>query len=239
MKFPKTLSASVKWVIFGLVTLLLNLLAHQQPEFVERWYSRGIFQGVRYGIDQTTGRLPFPVFYLFWIGVVVCWVLLYWRRPRVGTLRLKAGYWLTRFLGFVGFIVGLFFWMWGFNYARVPLKTQLGLQVQPLDSTALWQELARETQDLNTLRTALVGNDTNALDDARFWPTHAEDTIRETLIQWLVNENFPVGGRVRGRFIYPQGTLLAFGSSGIYWPFVVEGNVDAAFKCNKKHSQSC
>ncbi len=228
MTFFKVPSTSGKWAIFGLVTLLLNLLAHQQPELVERWYSRGFFQGVRYSIDWTTGRLPFPAFYLFWIGVVVFWILIYKRRPRIGSLRLKAGYWLARFAGFAGLIVGLFFWMWGFNYARVPLKTQLGLQVQPLDSTALWQALTIETQDLNTLRTALVGTDTNALDDEKLWPNYAEDTIREALVKWLANEHFPTGGRVRGRFIYPEGTLLAFGASGIYWPFVGEGNVDAA-----------
>ena len=228
MTFPKSPSISIKWGIFGLVTLLLNLLAHQQPEFVERWYSRGLFQRIRYTIDWTTGRLPFPVFYLFWIGVVVFWIILYRRRPRIGTLRLKVGYWLTRFVGFAGLILGLFFWMWGFNYARVPLKTQLGLQVQPLDSTALWQELTSETQDLNTLRTALAGNDTTALDDEKLWPIHAEDTIRESLVKWLESEHFPTNGRVRGRFIYPEGTLFAFGAAGIYWPFVGEGNVDAA-----------
>ena len=155
-------------------------------------------------------------------------------------------FWLSRGFGFVGLLVGLFFWLWAFNYARIPLEKQLGLDVQPLDSTALWQELRLETRALDSLRSSLVGSDTvsgkdlgfwqqlrtslggsdtNALNDKRFWPAQAEDTIREAVEKWLASENFPVEGRVRGRFIYPEGTLFKFGASGIYWPFIGEGNL--------------
>ena len=248
MKFLKNLSRYNLWAIFGLGTLMLNLLAHQFPEFVEAWYSRGLFQWIRQGFDWTTGQLPFPSFYLFWIGVVVFWVLMFRWRPRQVNWKHKMKFWLSRGFGFVGLLVGLFFWLWAFNYARIPLEKQLGLDVQPLDSTALWQELRLETRALDSLRSSLVGSDTvsgkdlgfwqqlrtslggsdtNALNDQRFWPAQAEDTIREAVEKWLASENFPVEGRVRGRFIYPEGTLFKFGASGIYWPFIGEGNLEA------------
>ena len=220
-------SAAGGWILFGLITLLLNMLAHRHPELVERWYSRGLFLGVRSAIDWTTGRLPFPVFYLFWVGVVVYWVLQFRRRPQASTFRIKLGYWLWRFGGFAGLMAGLFFWLWGFNYARVPLPTQMGLQIQPLDSTMLWREFQTETGVLDALRSSLVGSDTAALNDLRFWPPQAEDTIRAALGKWLVHEHFPVPGRVRGRFLYPAGLLFQFGASGLYWPFSGEGNVEA------------
>ncbi len=226
MKLLRNLSRPGLWVVFGLGTLLINFWAHQFPEFVEHWYSRGLFQGIRCGFDWTTGQLPFPSFYLFWIGVVVFWVIVFLRRPKLVTWKPKVIYWFSRFLGFAGLLVGLFFWLWAFNYARIPLETQMRLDVQPLDSTMLWQELRSETRALDSLRTDLVGNDTNALNDQRFWPSQAEDTIREAVEKWMANEGFPVGGRVRGRFIYPQGTLFKFGASGIYWPFIGEGNLE-------------
>jgi Protein of unknown function (DUF3810) len=99
--------------------------------------------------------------------------------------------------------------------------------VQPLDSTALWQELYSETHVLDSLRNALVGNDSSALNDQRFWPDHTEDTVRTAVEKWLTSQGFPVHGHVRGRFIYPQGTLSKFGAAGIYWPFVGEGNIEA------------
>lgn len=214
-------------VVFGLGTFLLNFWAHNHPAFVEQCYSRGLFQWIRRGFDLTSGHLPFPAFYLFWAAVAAFWVWKYRRRPRPATRKQQLGYWFGRLAGFAGFLFGLFFWLWGFNYARTPLETQMGLELHPLDSTVLWQEFQAETQALDSLRAVLIGSDTNALNDARFWPSHAEDTVREAVEQWLAGENFPVEGRVRGRFIHPAGTLFKFGASGVYWPFIGEGNLDA------------
>jgi hypothetical protein len=220
-------SPAVFWAIFGLATLLLSALAHSQPELVERWYSRGLFQAVRRALDWTLGLLPFPPFYLFWIGVAVFWTGVARRRPRAGGFWTKFRFWLSRAGGFLGLLIGLFFWMWGFNYARVPLPEQLGLTVAPLDSASLWQELQAETLAVDALRARLAGTDTAALDDRRFWPPGAEDTIRQAVEKWLSAEKFPVGGQVRGRYLYPEGLLFLFGASGVYWPFTGEGNLEA------------
>ncbi|MDO8368293.1 MAG: DUF3810 family protein [Saprospiraceae bacterium] len=227
MKFYNRRSKSAIGVLFGLSTLLINWLAHYFPEFVECWYSRGLFQGIRFGFDWTLGQLPFPSFYLFWIGIVAFWIWLYRHRPKLDGLLQKLAFWFARIFGFAGILIGLFFWLWAFNYARIPLETQLSLDVQLLDSTALWQELEYETQELDSLRTSLVGNDTNALEGKHFWPDQAENTIRLAVEKWLASENFPVVGHVRSRFIYPEGTLFKFGASGIYWPFIGEGNLEA------------
>lgn len=213
--------------LFGVCTLLLNAWAHHYPEWVEQWYSRGLFQGVRLLMDGSFGRLPFPAFYLFWIVVLFFWISGYKNRPVMNGWLSKSWYWLAKFLGFAGLLIGLFFWLWGFNYARIPLKDQLGLEVQALDSTILWQDLRAETRLLDSLRTSLTGADTNAINDTRFWPPHAEDTIRAALTTFLSSAHFPVTGRVRARFIYPEGTLFKFGASGIYWPFIGEGNLEA------------
>ena len=227
MTFLKQFARSGLWMLFGMATLLLNATAHHFPELVEQWYSRGLFQGIRLGFDWTLGRLPVPGFYLFWIGVVVFWILVFRQGKGVKGTSPRLGFWMGRLLGFSGLLLGLFYWLWAFNYARIPLQTQMQLEVQPLDSTLLWNNLRAETHTLDSLRQMLVGADTNALQDERFWPREAEDTIREAVEHFLGKEGFPVGGRVRGRFIYPEGTLFKFGASGIYWPFIGEGNLEA------------
>ncbi|MEO6759635.1 MAG: DUF3810 family protein, partial [Saprospiraceae bacterium] len=133
-KFPKWIAS----LLFGLLTLLLNTLAHHRPEWVEQWYSRGLFLLVRQILDWTIGRLPVPGFYLFWIGITLGWIWLVRRRPALDSFWLKFRHWAARLLGFAGLMIGLFYWMWGFNYARIPLKEQMGLSVQPLDSALLW-----------------------------------------------------------------------------------------------------
>lgn len=217
---------SVLGVVFGLGTLLMNAGAHHFPESVERWYSRGLFQGIRYGFDWTLGQLPIPAFYLFWLAVLFFWIMQWMRRPQAIKWTGKIRFWILNILGFSGWLLGLFFWLWAFNYARVPLAEQLKLNVQPLDSTVLWQTLRSETRALDSLRQRLVGQDTQALNDQRFWPTQVEDTVRAAVEQWLTQTNFPTGGKVRGRFIYPEGTLFKFGAAGIYWPFIGEGNLE-------------
>lgn len=223
----KWLPCSWAGLAFGLLTLLLNAWAHQHPAFVEHWYSRGLFPWIRRAFDATTGQLPFPTFYLFWFLVVVFWVRTYRRRPKQALGWHLSQYWATRLLGFAGLIFGLFFWLWGFHYARQPFQTQMGWKLQPLDTVTLWRELESETKTLDSLRQRLAGPDSTALDDTRFEPADAEDVVRNAVEKWLSEARFPVEGRVRGRLLPPAGILFKFGASGIYWPFAGEGNIDA------------
>lgn len=220
-------ASSVLWILFGLFTLILNGVVRNFPEFVEQWYSRGLFQLIRFGFDQTLGLLPFPAFYVFWVGVVIYWGWRIYRRPSLPGIWKKLGYWFLQVLGFAGLLIGLFYWLWAFNYGRVPVQTQLKLEVTALDTSRLWHALRTETRTLDSLRRLLVGMDTNAIQDNRFWPNNPEDTVRASVERWMASEGFPVGGRVRGRFIYPEGALFKFGASGIYWPFIGEGNLEA------------
>lgn len=236
MKLPMKRSkiGSLAGLWFGLLTLLLNEWAHFRPTFVEHWYSRGLFQWVRGGFDHTLGQLPFPSFYLFWLGVLCCAIWAFRRRPAGQGFWVKTRYWVVRLLNFSGWLVGAFFWLWAFNYARIPLHEQMKLDVQPLDSATIWRELRLETRVLDSLRNELVDTDTNALNDERFWPKNAEDSVRASVEKWLAGANFPVNGAVRGRFIYPKGTLFSFGASGIYWPFIGEGNLEAGMHALRK-----
>lgn len=214
-------------VAFGLLTLLLNTLAHYHPVPVEQWYSRGLFLWIRRIFDATTGQLPFPAFYLFWLAVVVFWVQVYRLRPAPVTRFQAFRYWVGHLAGFSGVVFGLFFWLWGFHYARQPFQVQMGWELRPLDSVTLWRELESETKILDSLRYKLAGTDSTALNAVRFVPVHAEDTVRHAVEKWLAEAGFPIDGRVRGRLLPPAGILFKFGASGIYWPFVGEGNIDA------------
>ena len=167
------------------------------------------------------------LFFCFWCTVSGCWVWQIYKRPLITGFLPKLGFWVFRVLGFGGFMLGLFFWIWGFNYKRVPLPEQMGLTVVPLDTAALWDELQLETHALDSLRTLINQNDTTALNNTIHWPEKAEDTVRLAVCTWLVKNNFPVTGRVRGRILRPAGILQLFNAAGLYWPFVGEGHVDA------------
>lgn len=214
-------------LVFGIGSQLLSGWAAHHPLFIERWYSRGFFQGVRWLLDHTTGVLPIPAFYLFWSIVLLYWFRQIRRRPRQLSVSVKIRYWLFKCVAFAALLLGLFYWMWGFNYQRQPLAEQLELQQVPLDTAALWDELRLETRALDSLRTLLTGTDTLAQQDQSRWPENAEDTVRAAVEQWLTRFNYPVVGQVRGRTLQPQGILLTMNAAGIYWPYAGEGNIDA------------
>ena len=52
------------WISLGLITLGINLFV--RPDFIEKFYSRGIFLYIRKGFDFITNVIPIPLFYYQW-----------------------------------------------------------------------------------------------------------------------------------------------------------------------------
>lgn len=220
MQIPR----STVW-LFGLITWLLTLWTPDHPEQVEKWYSRGLFQPIRWLYDHLLGWQPVPGFWWFWAAIIGYWIWKIIRRPRQLTWPRKILHWALEIIRFALALVALFYWLWAFNYHRKPIAEQLGLHPAPLDSVAIWQELYAETRALDSLR-MLVTSDTMPINDARYEPPHMQDTLRAALKKWLSDHNFPASGNVRVRSLQPQGILLRFSTLGIYWPFAGEGNMD-------------
>lgn len=214
-------------ILFGLLAIALNAAAHQFPDQTEAWYSRGFYLWIRKAWELLFAWIPWPAFYFFWTVVVAYLVYLGYRTWKQKSTVSRLGYLLVRLLAFTGFMVGSFLLLWGYNYARTPLAKQLSLQPEPLDSVQLWTALQRETREVVRLRNQLAGADTLPLSGRQLWPVSVEDTVRLAVQQWLESQGFPANSKVRGRMIKPDGLLFSFGASGIYWPWVGEGNLEA------------
>lgn len=217
------------WFLAAGITLLVNLLFALNPQFTEIIYSRGIFQVLRVVYDYTLGLLPIPSVYVAIMGGVGLFAYRrYQRRGQRHTLRQKLGGALINILALLAAIYTLFYWSWGFNYQRVPVERQLSLPLIPTDSALLEQEFQRATTALFTAHQAL-GSPQEALTEANL-PDDFERHMREALESQLKQHTFPVVGRVRGRKLFPQGTLMQVGggTSGVYIPWVGEGHIEAA-----------
>ncbi len=211
----------------GAGAVLLRLALGTHPELIEKFYSRGIFLGVRALIDYLIAWFPIPLIYVF-VGLVLA---LAWRKIRAWRVEkkpvpfvIKEG--VTLLLGWIGGLAFLFLFLWGFNYGRVPIEDQLGLTVKPLHTADLRNELERELLDMVQKRGEIPEAGREAL-TASFLPDQLENRLRNTLEETLRDQKFPVVGRVRARQLFPKGIFLRFSSSGLYFPFVGEGNFDA------------
>lgn len=214
----------IVWICLGLLSI--GLKAFLSPEWIEHYYSRGFFKIIRWIIDGIFGWLPFPLLYLFvplmlWWGIKTFRDFWQWSAPR-GKKAVSA------FSSVAAFIFGgifIFLLMWGFNYGRVPLEDSLGISVEPVSKEALWQELQEETTEIIRLRKMIHGVTDSAL-TADFLPPNLEDHLRTNLVGALQREHLPATGTVRVHYIYPKGIFLRFSSSGLYFPYTGQGQVD-------------
>lgn len=222
------------WIGLGLFSLLLKLLSSQFPAVVEQVYSRGLFLGIRWSIDYLLAWFPIPLIYLF---VLVVLFLIGRKAKQLWQAKLSWQHKLIRF--FTGLLAGLgaalffFLFLWGFNYDRLSIEEQLGIDPQPLNVEELKTELELETVELIRLRSSIAGITDSAI-DAALLPEQLELKLRTGLEQWLAENNFPTVGRVRGRMVLPKGIFLRFSSSGLYFPFTGEGHIDSGLNALQK-----
>ncbi|WP_116124409.1 DUF3810 family protein [Lewinella sp. IMCC34183] len=217
--------------LVGMTLLSLALRRLLPASVIENWFSRGWFPGVRWVWDNTLGWLPFPVFYLFWVGVAA-WLgyeVIRFRRIRTGPRPARMRYALSGFAGRLTILVLslllFFLWSWGFNYGRVPVETQLGFLPYSPELDELQDRVYTMAGRLSELR-AEVTDDTLALTDVDF-PADAEAAVRPLVAAALRRRGYPTPGRPRGWELLPRGILLRLGTAGVYWPWAAQGNIDA------------
>lgn len=227
--FPSRHQRQSIWITLGLIAIAIRLMFTWQPSWCESLYSRGLYPYLHEGLHLVFGWLPFPAVYLFVLGLG--WWLIgvigrfwYYRKRKKAGLAQEGSYWK----GFGAFVLGLVFWfllLWGYNYARVPLREQLDLEVpEAMKYAAIWEEAQYIKNTCIQARKAIAGVDTFALTAAHY-PDNLEAVMRQSLKKVLAKQGYDTSWQVRGRFLHP-GTLLRFNSSGVYFPFVGEGNVD-------------
>ena len=134
------------WIVLGAAAFGLHLAAGRDSALVERLYSRGLFVGWRWLWDQTLGRSPIPWVYILTAALLIAaavWLgrILAGRKTRIRGSRLKMiGRALLGVAAGAGAGVFFFYVLWGFNYDRVGLEKQMGLEPPSLDEAALAAE---------------------------------------------------------------------------------------------------
>ncbi len=223
----------------GLAAIVLRVLFGIFPSLCEYLYSRGFFLAIRWVFDHTTGQLPFALLYILFF-IMLFWGL--WRiyrsfKGRKASRSWRQWYWDTaRATGnFLGGLIFVFLVIWGYNYARIPLEQQIGIDARELYVKELRAEADYIMQEAAAARTEIGAIDTFALTEAYFPDAAAlEEEMRQCLVAVLKEWNYPTVGRVRGRQLAPKGLLYGFNSSGVYMPFTGEGHIESALHILQK-----
>lgn len=212
------------WIGLGCLSILLSSVLPM--DFVERFYSRGLFLFIRKLFSLITDWLPFALVYpLFFIllFLLINWLInLISSKNNIKTKSIKA---LTGLFALIGGAIFFFQFLWGFNYGRIPLEKQLMLEVAPLDVNKLKNELDWAIVNMTNYRDELSGVGEQSI-PISFLPNHIEDTMRHLLGNVLQEFNYPIPSKVRGRLLFPKGFLLRISTAGVYIPFSGEGHID-------------
>jgi len=209
--------------------IILRWLGSYSPEIIEQVYSRGAFLGIRKVLDILLGWLPFSWLYLMVPTLIfgIGWgVTRYVRKWNNRSLQQRILIPIWTILSFVLGTVGLFLFIWGFNYGRVQLEDQIGIKPEPLHQDTLWQELEKATVQLKALRAALPVTDTTAYLDASHLPEDYEKHLRDLVEKTLTQLGYPDVGSPAMRHLWPKGILLRISTAGFYLPFTGECNAD-------------
>ncbi|MFC2158861.1 DUF3810 domain-containing protein, partial [Acidobacteriota bacterium] len=133
--------------------------------------------------------------------------------------KIKVVDFATRLTSTVGILVFLFYLLWGFNYNRVRMERQLDLDVRPLNSEEIREEMGKatdmveEAQKLLNTPTAMTPN---------ILPKSLEDLIRTSLKGVLSDLGYPATGKARVKSFWPGDLMMRFNVAGIYLPYLGE-----------------
>ncbi len=218
-------------IFAGLCALLLRFIFSLSPEITETIYSRGIFVVIRYVLDYTIGLIPFPLLYplIVLLFLVVIWKIgTWWRYRQKNTKkeahkktswkkRMRAG--LLAVAGGIGIVMALGYFIWGFNYWRLPIEKHLHLKLEPLDSNRIRSEAELALKMMVHAKRKMTGT--------HFVWSNLETEVRGDLERVLKSFHYPTPGRVRGRYLAPGQPAMYFGVSGFYNFFTGEAYVPA------------
>ncbi|MEO0790530.1 MAG: DUF3810 family protein [Bacteroidota bacterium] len=213
----------------ALAVLSLLLRWFLPAEWIEYGYSRGLFPVFRSVWDAlVTSWFPIPLLYVFW-GLVawgfIRWVRSIFRARRQAGWGRALGFGATRLLRFFAWLIVAFLWLWGFNYGRQSVEEVMDFRRYSPESSALASFVYQEAQALASLRQTFLADSSVAFTHRQLpedWVVQTRDMLESALAQ----EGYSTVGRVRIRQLWPPGILMRFSTSGVYWPWVGEGNAD-------------
>ncbi len=156
--------------IFFIVQILFISIVSKFPEFVETYYSNGIYPGISSLFRKVFGWIPFSIgdIYYFLLGVFLLHSL--YMISRRGFKNIKKG--IFNFLAYISVFYFLFNLLWGFNYYKDSLFNTLRLEQKEYSL----DDLIALTDDLVELTTNSHYNITKN-DTTKISITDSEDTI--------------------------------------------------------------
>jgi len=183
------------------------------PNLADLVYRQGIFQLFRISFDNTINLLPFPLLYLELILLPL--ILFYYAKKFKG----KIARLLLFPLNAMGWFVGLFFWLWGFNYSCSPLYSNLN--TEPLSEEELFI-FGRDIIDS-------LSKDSPFMNNINFSFDNYYNEIQQAVKVQIQDAGVLTCGNPTFHSIGVSGFMRRLGIAGIYIPYTGQAHGDQSF----------
>ena len=207
-------------IVLIIFTEIVKHFFADNPSWVEDYYANGIYLVISYILQKISILyvLPglFAIPFLLFIFIIL-----------VSLSKQKKLVKFSLIMNSLGFLYFLFYFVWGFNYYRLPIDHQWKVKSAPFTYKQLASEYEETTIHLLKMREFLADT-AKGVDMVRYNVKNEEQRIiiQKNLQLWLKNHGFPSKAKVPIKSNLPKGIFLHFSTAGMYFPFSGEGNVD-------------
>ncbi len=144
------------WTWFFAVQLVGTGLLYRHPDWVERYYSNGIYPYISAFLRRLTGWMPVSAGDLLYLVLVL--LVLRWLRLLVRTRFSPAGEFFYQGMAFISVVYFVFHLLWGVNYYRIPLPERIGLSDKAYDTETLIVFARKHIVYINKWHDGLTGD---------------------------------------------------------------------------------
>ncbi len=218
------------WLLLIPLGLLLPKLAANHPDWIERWFSNGLYPVVHGVLGFISSAVPFSIaefiLYALIIGIPLLLIIQVYqtvkkRRAPVQLLRTVISLCII-----AGVLINAMYLCWGLNYARPQLKTLLGLDVHERPAGQLIELSHTLADKANELRVHLREDEAGVF----IYRTGLNDMLKSIPSAYTAlaaKEGLFQNVRIYApKYVLASEALSWAGISGIFIPFTAESNVN-------------
>jgi hypothetical protein len=210
----KIILISWPFLLAALVFLSIQF-AIRNPEFVEHYYSKGLYPYIAKFFSSFSNLIPFSLWDVFWVLIVL---LIISGLVLIAVKKIKPGWFILRTLQLLALIYSLFYIGWGYNYFRPKIENRIGWESTKPDEVIFRSILDSVIINTNRNYTLISISDYSKIDSL------VEESYRINSIGLGID--FPNGTRRPKTMIFSSfyGKL---GVSGYFGPFFNEIHVNS------------
>ncbi len=222
-------------IIFIFILFMIGLtyiVGLSSPTLIETYYSLGFNKWFLQFLSHCTGFIPLSLFEIGIYSLLLClayrllvWLYIAFKRTTPFKRHLTKGLLHIFYFGLT--LIFLFYWEWGFNYNRVPLRDTLSFTRTTFTTEELGRLYETLIEKANTLR-PFVNEDENGYMTI---PGGYKSVFARADLGYLeLAKLYPIfyGSYGKPKPILASTYMNYTGITGIYSPFTGEANVNVA-----------